>query len=139
VDECEVAAIARRMQCGGRLGQVLPDDPRVTDLFVAEGQLVMREADGPRLVGELGVLQRARVQGNGARLLTARKGDAALQPPHRRELRVGDGLSHRVRRPANRGGGLGEVVLQQPGFSERRADGELIIPRQRSGSQKGRQ
>ena len=106
VHEREMAAIAGGVQRGGGFGQVVADDAGVADLLVAERQLVMGEADGARVVRELGVLQRARMQRDGARLLAAREGDPAVQAPQRRELRVGDRLAHRVGRPAERRGGL---------------------------------
>ena len=62
VHEGEVAAVAGRMERRRRFGEMLAHDPRVADLFVAEGQLVMGQTDGARLVRHLGVLQRARVQ-----------------------------------------------------------------------------
>jgi hypothetical protein len=39
------------------------------------------ETDGSRIVRDLGLLQGAVVQRNGARLLAAREGDAAMQAP----------------------------------------------------------
>ena len=59
VDEREMAAIAGGVQRGCGFGQVLADDAGIADLLVAEGQLVMREADRARVVRQLGVLQRA--------------------------------------------------------------------------------
>ena len=66
MDEREVAAIAGGVQRRCGFGQVLADDARVADLLVAERQLVVREADRARVVRELGVLQRAGVQRDGA-------------------------------------------------------------------------
>ena len=45
VDECQVAFVARGMKCRRRLGEVVAHDPRVADLLVAEGQLVVRQPD----------------------------------------------------------------------------------------------
>jgi len=39
-------AVPHGVQCGGRFRQVLADDSRVPNLFVAESQLVMGEANG---------------------------------------------------------------------------------------------
>ncbi len=62
VHEREMAAIAGGVQRRRGFGEVLADDAGVADLLVAEGELVVREADRARVVRELGVLQRARVQ-----------------------------------------------------------------------------
>ena len=43
------------------------------------------------------------------------------------------------RRPAERGAGLLQVVLQEPPLGERGADRELILTRQRAGTQQRRQ
>ncbi len=68
---------------------VLADDGDVADLAVALAELVVREADGARVVRHLGLLQRAAVQRDGARLIAARRREAAVQPPERRERRGG--------------------------------------------------
>ena len=104
--EREVTPVAGGVQRRRRLGEMVADDARVADLLVAERQLVVGEANGARIVRELGVLQRARVQRDGARLLAARERDPAVQAPERRELRVGERLAHRVGRAAERGGCL---------------------------------
>src|SRR6185369_15049434 len=93
VHEREVAAIAGGVERGGGLGDVLAHDRDVADLAVAAAQLVMREADGARLVGAFGLLQRAALEGDGPRLVAARPGEAAVQPPERREAAGGDGLA----------------------------------------------
>ena len=67
------------------LGDVLADDRGVADLPVAVAELVVGEADGARIVRQLRLLQRAAVQRDGARLFAARKRDASVQPPQRRE------------------------------------------------------
>ena len=82
--EREVAPVAGGVQRGRGFGEVLANDAGVADLLVAEGELVVGEADGARIVRELGVLQRAGVQGDGARLFAAREGDPAVQSPERR-------------------------------------------------------
>ena len=62
VHERQVAAIAGRVEGGGGLGQMLTDDARFTDLLVAEGEFVVGQTDGTRVVREFGVLERAGVQ-----------------------------------------------------------------------------
>ena len=81
VHEREVATIAGGMQCGGGFCQMLANDAGIADLLVAERELVVRKADGARIVRELGVLERARVQRDRARLFASRERDAAVQPP----------------------------------------------------------
>ena len=75
----EVAPIAGCVQ--GRRGfrDMLADDGEVADLAVALAEAEVGETDGPRIVGGLGLLQGAAVQGDGARLLATREGDAAVQ------------------------------------------------------------
>jgi hypothetical protein len=67
------------------------------------------------------------VQGDGARLLTPCVGNAAVQPPERGELRIGDALLHGIRGSAESGGRLLEVVLKKPGLGQRASNGELIL------------
>ena len=83
VHEREVAPIAGGVQRRGRLGDVLAHDRDVADLAVALAELVVGEADGARVVRDLGLLQRAAVQRDGARLIAARRREAAVQPPER--------------------------------------------------------
>ena len=92
-----------------------------------------------RVVGGLGLLQRAAVQRDGARLIAARGRQPAVQPPERGQAAGRDGVAEGVGRPAERGGGLVEIVLQQPRFGERRAQRQLVVARQRRRSQRGRE
>ena len=130
VDEREMTTIAGREERRGCLGEVLADDGRVADLPVALRQLEMGEADGARVVRGLGVLQPSAVERDRARLIAARGGEPPVQAPERREPRGGNRVAERVRRSAERRRGLIEIVLQQPGFGERRPDGELVLARQ---------
>ena len=139
VHEREVPPIAGGVQRRGRFGDVLADDRGVADLAVALAELVVGEADGARVVRGLGVLQRAAVERDGARLIAARRGEAAVQPPERRQPAGGNRVAEGVGRPAERRRRLIEVVLQQPRLGERRADGELVFARQRRRAQRGRQ
>ena len=84
MDQREVTAIAGGVEGRGRFRKVFADDARVADLLVTQGQLVMGQADGPRLVRQFGVFEGAGMQGDGARLLAAREGDAAVKAPERR-------------------------------------------------------
>ena len=79
---------------------MLANDARVADLLVAERELVVREADRAGVVRELGMLERARVQRDGARLFAARERDATVQPPRVRQARVRDLSRKGVGRPA---------------------------------------
>ena len=60
---------------------MLTDDARLTNLLVAERQLIVREADGARIVRQLSMPERACVQRDGARLFTASIGEAPVQTP----------------------------------------------------------
>ncbi len=134
--ERQVPTIAGGVQRVGRRRQVLADDAGVADLLVAERQLVVGQADGARVVGELGVLEGTRVEGDGARLLAAREGDAAVQPPQRRELAVADRLAEGVGGTPEQAGRLGEIVEQQVRVGraarERRAHPRATATRLRS-------
>ena len=79
-------AVSRRVQCRSCLGEVLPDDARIADLLVALCELIVRKADGPGGVCELGVFQGPRMQGDGARLIATGKGEAPVEAPHVGEL-----------------------------------------------------
>ena len=113
-----MAAVAGGVQRGRRLGDVLADDRDVADLAVALSELVVGEADGARFVRGLGLLQRAAVHGDRARLIAAGRGEPAVQAPQRRQAARRDGVAERVGRTAERGRRLIEVVLQQPRFGE---------------------
>ena len=93
MDEGQVTPIAGGVKRGRGFGEVIADDARVADLLVAEGQLVVRETDRAGVVRELRVLQRARVERNGARLLAAGERNASVQAPQGRELRFGNPLA----------------------------------------------
>ena len=134
-----MAPIASRMQCGGRFRQMFANDARITDLLVAERELVMRKADGARIVRQLGMFQGARVERDGARLFAACVRDPAMQPPQRREERIADRFAERVGRAAERRRGLGEVVLKEPCFGERRTQGDFVLARQGARTQHGRE
>ena len=94
----EMAAVAGGVQRGGGFGQVLAHDGVVADLLVAVDQLEVGEADAARVVRRLGVFERAAVQRDGPRLLAARVGHPAVQPPQRREQGLGQRLADLVGR-----------------------------------------
>ena len=112
MDERQVTAIAGRMERRGSLGEVVAHDPGIADLFVAERQFVMGEPDRPRVVGELGMFQCPRMQRDRPRLLTASERNPAVKTPERRQPRIGNRLACRIRRATERGGSLGQVVLE---------------------------
>ena len=104
VHQREVPAIAGGVQRGRGLRDVLADDRDVADLAIALAELVVGEADAARVVRGLRVLQRAPVQRDGARLIAARRRQAAVQPPQRRDAPGADGVAEGVGRAAERGG-----------------------------------
>jgi hypothetical protein len=71
----------------------------------------MGEADRQRVVRVLSLFQRPTVQGDGARLITARCGEAAVQPPQRRQAAGGYFVAEGVGRTTERDSRLIEVVL----------------------------
>src|SRR5438034_616720 len=132
--EGEMPAIAGGMERGGRLRQVLAHDAGVANLFVTEGQLVVGQTDGARVMRELGVFQRALMQGDRARLLTACERETSLETPEGREFRVGYRFPERIWRASDRGRRLREVILQEPRLGQRRSYGDLVVAGQRAGS-----
>ena len=130
VDEREMPPVAGGVQRRRRLRDVLAHDGGVADLLVAEPEFVVGEADGPGVVRQLGVLQRAAQQRDGARLIAAGERDAAVQPPQRRQLRRRQRVAHRVGRAAEHGAGLAEVVAEQPRFGQRAPEGQLVLARE---------
>ena len=67
-----------------------------------------------------------------AGLLAPGVGNTAMQTPQGRKLCIGDALLQRVRRPAQSGGRLLQVVLKQPGFSQGTSNREFILAIERS-------
>ena len=139
MNQREVPPVARRVKRGRRLTDVLADDGDVPDLAVALSQLVMCKADGTGIVGELGLLQRAGLEPDRPRLIAARRREAAVQPPERREPSGGHGFAQRVGCASKRRGRLVEIVLKQPRLGEHRSHRELVFARQRAGAERGRQ
>src|SRR6186997_2912609 len=70
-----------------------------------------------------------------AGLLAPGVGNAAMQTPQGRKLCIGDALLQGVRRPAQSGGRLLQVVLKQPGFSQGTSNREFILAIERTGPQ----
>lgn len=130
-----MSPIAGRVQRRRSFGQMLADDSGITDLLVTERKLIMRKANGARIVRQFGMLQRAGMEGDGARLLTARIGDAAMQSPQGGEQRITNRLTQRVGWTSKSSRSLCEIILEQPCFSERRANGDFVLSRQRAGTQ----
>ena len=79
------------------------------------------------------------MQRDRARLLAPGMGNTTVQSPQRRKLCIGDALLQGVRRPAQCGGGLLQVVLKEPGFGQRAANCEFILAIQRARPQQGNQ
>ena len=139
VHEGQMALVAGGVQGVRRLGEVLADDARVAHALVAHGQFVVGQANQPRIVRQLGVLERPRVQRDGARLLAALEGQASVQAPQRREPRVRQRFLGDVGRTPERGGRLRQVVLQQVGLGDSRAHRELVVAGERAGPVVGQQ
>src|SRR5690606_22164227 len=100
-------------------------------------QLEVGETDRAEIVGRLRMPQCASVQRDGARLVAAHMGDAPVQTPQIRERGAGDVLvAERVRGAAERGAGLGQVVLEEPGFGEQHAQREFVLAAQAGRSQR---
>ena len=79
------------------------------------------------------------MQGDGARLIAAHRGDAAVQAPERGEPGGGDVVAEGVRCAAEHGAGLVEVVLEEPGLGQGAPDGEVLLTHEDGGPQQRRE
>ena len=111
MDERQMPAVPGCVEGRRRLGEVVAYDSRVADLLVAERQLVVGKADGPGVMRTFGVFQGSGVERDRSRLLTTRERHAAVEPPERRQPRIGNGIADRVGRAAECAGCLGQIVL----------------------------
>ena len=122
----QVPPVARGVQRRCGRGQVLADDRRVADLPVAERQLVVGKADGAGIVRPLGQAQGLGEKRDAAGGLAAGGGHAAVHAPE-----VGQpgriGPLPRIGRSPKCFSRLPEVVLEQPGFRQRRANPDLVL------------
>jgi hypothetical protein len=81
MDQREMSAVAGGVQPGRRLADMLPDDRNVANLAVALTELVVSKTNGPRVVRQLRLLERATVKGDGSRLIASGRRKTAVQPP----------------------------------------------------------
>ena len=107
----EMATIPGGMQGRRGLGDVFAHNRHVADLAVTLAEIEMGEADGAGVMRNLGLLERPVVQRNGARLLTAGKGDAAVQPPEIGMQHLRQGFTNRVWGAAQHSSGLCKIPL----------------------------
>ena len=106
---------------------MIADNARVADLLVAKGQLIVGETNRAGVVCELGMLQCARVQRDGPRLLALGMCNPAVQTPECGQLRVGDSLLKCVGRSAKRRRRLSKVVLEEPCLGQGGSDPQFIF------------
>ena len=133
MDERQVTAIPGRVERGRRFCDVLAHGRGVADVAVTLAELVVRQADAAGVVRQFGLFQRAAVQRDRARLIAAHVRQPAVQPPQGRQAARRHGFAKRVGRAAEGGGGLIEIVLQEPGFGEHRPQRQLVVARQGGG------
>ena len=105
---------------------MLPDDCRIADLPVAESQLVVGKADGSGIVRALRQPQGLGEKCHPAGGLSAGGGHAAVHAPEVGQLgRIGP--LPRFGRSPKCLSRLTEVVLEQPGFSQRCPKPDLVF------------
>ena len=138
VDHRQMTLVAGGVQRRRRLGDVLADDGGVPDLPVAEPQLVVGEADRPRVVRPLGLADRLGQEGDAARRLATRGGQPAVHPPQPRQLGRLQPLPG-FRRSAQCVSRLPDVVLKEPGLGERAANLNLLVAGQSGALQQPRE
>ncbi len=139
VDQRQMTTVAGCVESRSGLRNVLADDRDVANLAVALSELVVCQADRAGVVRGLRVLQRSAVEGNRPRLIAARRRQPTVQAPESGEGPGRNRVAETVRRAAQRGGCLVEVVLQQPGFSQRGADCQFGVAGQRRRAEHGRE
>ena len=130
VHEGEVPAVPRSMQGGCGFRDVLTNDRDVANLAITVPELVVGKADGPGVVGDFRVFQRAPVQGDGAGLVAARGSQTSMQPPQRRQPSRRNGFAQSIGGAAEDHCRLIQIVLQQPCFGEHRSERQLVAARQ---------
>jgi hypothetical protein len=77
----QLTAVASRVQGRGGLGQMLAEDCGVADAPVAEGELVMNEANRPRFVGAFGSRERLTEERDSLGWLAPGSGKTAVHAP----------------------------------------------------------
>jgi len=130
VHQREIALVADRVQRRRGFGEMVGHRPEIADQLVAAGELEVGKTDGAEIVRDFGLFQRPSLEGDGARLIAARRREPAMQPPEVRKNGWSDRFTQRVRRASERRAGLGQVVLQQPRFGQDGTKRELVGPRQ---------
>src|SRR5258705_1477462 len=101
MDHRQVPLVAGGMQRGRGLGDAIADDRGITHLAVAQAELVMREADGPRVVGLLGLAHSLCEERDPAGRLTPGRGESAVHAPEVRQVSGVEALP-RLRRTSER-------------------------------------
>ena len=127
VEERQIPPIARGMQRGRGLGDVLANDRRVAHLLVTESQLIMREADGLGVVRKLGLAKRPADQRDGARLVALGERNAAVPAPARGEQRRRKVVARGIGRTSQCGRRLRDIVGLQPGLGERAPQADFVV------------
>src|SRR5262249_14530557 len=77
-----------------------------------------------------GLLERAAMHRDGARLIAPRRSEPAVKAPEGRQASRRDGVAEGVWSAAEGGGGVIGVVLEEPRFCECAPQGVLILPGQ---------
>jgi hypothetical protein len=129
------------VQRGGGFGNVLAHNGHVADLAVTLPKIEVSQPDRAGIVRNLGLLQRAVVQGNRPGLLASGKGDPAVQAPEVGVQDLGQVFANRVGGASQHRSGLCKIPLQEVRFSQHDANRQLVVSRQRGwgAQQRGQQ
>src|SRR4026207_530700 len=81
----EMTSITGGVEGGGRLGDVLANDRHLADVAIAEPELVVSQADRPRIVRAFSLPERLGKKGAPARVCAAGPRQASVHPPQVRK------------------------------------------------------
>jgi hypothetical protein len=135
VEEREVSAIAGSVKGRSRLRDVLADNGVVTNLSIAEAELIVDEPDGLRIVGELGLFEGAPMESNRAGLITPGEGNPSVKSPERREPRGRNRIAQGIRQATEHCTCLIHIVAHQAGFGHCATQRQLVVSSERRGAQ----
>jgi hypothetical protein len=122
----KMTPITGGVQRRGCFSDVFPHDRHLADLSVAQAKLVVGETNGAGLVCTLRLLQGFDQEGDAARGLSAGHGEPAVHAPEIGQAGRFQPFAALWRRSQSFGR-LADIILEEPGFSQRAPDVDLFV------------